>query len=59
MDMMDRETFVPHLQEHHSSFKISNNVEEVYHFEDIAENYYIVIETLTLKWMPKPKERIT
>ena len=39
MDMMDLETFLQHLQEHHSSFKISNNVEEVYHFEDIAENY--------------------
>ena len=39
MDMMDLETFLQHLQEHHSSFKISNNVEEVCHFEDIAENY--------------------
>ena len=26
MDMMDLETFLQHLQEHHSSFKISNNV---------------------------------
>ena len=54
MDMMDLETFLHHLQEHHSMISISKDVrdllqlqldtaikEEVCHFEDIAdiENY--------------------